>query len=279
MTDSTSTDADSASAGNAGDYRTSALGKDRPGERRRLGAIQSSVDEFSTDIFDGLGPRVDWDCLDLGAGAGSIAAWLAERCPAGRTVAVDIDTRYLDPAESAFEVAEADITDPGFAPGRFDLVHARFVLCHLPDRDAVLARAATWLKPGGWLVVTDPYQLPADTSPFPVMTRIMDAYRKVYAGHGADLTWSRRLPTLLAGAGLSSIEFTGKLACMGNLARDRWRPLIDQVATGLIATGEVTQTDLDEFHTLLADPTFIDIPQFTLAAWGRREDAADTPDQ
>lgn len=247
-------------------YRDSVLSKDTPGERRRLGSIQSSVDGFTTDILDGLGVGEDWECLELGAGAGSIADWLAQRCTAGRVVAVDIDTRYLG---DAYEVVEADITAPDFSPGRFDLVHARFVLCHLPDRDEVIRRAATWLKPGGWLVVTDPYQLPGETSPFPVMTRIMEAYREVMAGHGADLTWSRGLPSLLARAGLSSIDFTGRAACMGNLERDRWRPLIDQAAPGLLAAGQVTQSDLDEFHTLLADPTFVDIPQFTLAAWGQ----------
>jgi SAM-dependent methyltransferase len=250
----------------SGGYRDSVLSKDSPGERGRLGSIQSSVDGFTTDILDGLGVSEDWECLDLGAGAGSIADWLAKRCPSGRVVAVDIDTRYLG---DVYEVVEADITSPDFSPGKFDLVHARFVLCHLPDRDKVIRRAASWLKPGGWLVVTDPYQLPGETSPFPVMTRIMETYREVMAGHGADLTWSRGLPSLLAGAGLSSIDFTGRLACMGNLERDRWRPLIDQAAPGLLASGKVTQSDLDEFHALLADPTFIDIPQFTLAAWGQ----------
>jgi SAM-dependent methyltransferase len=249
-------------------YQDSLLGKDSPGEQRRLGAIQSTVDGFTTDILSGLGIADDWHCLELGAGAGSIARWLAERCTAGRVVAVDVDIRYLDSAANV-DVVQADITDQDFAPGRFDLVHARFLLCHLPGRDELIKRAAQWLKPGGWLVVTDPYQLPADTSPFPVMTRIMDAYRQVFAGHGADLTWARQVPTLLAQAGLSSIDFTGRLACMGNLDRDRWRPLIDQVVPGLLATGDVTQADVDEFHTLLADPTFIDIPQVTFAAWGR----------
>ncbi|WP_312880643.1 class I SAM-dependent methyltransferase [Actinokineospora xionganensis] len=251
----------------SGGYRDGVLSKDSPGERNRLGSIQSSVDGFTTGILDELGVDKDWACLELGAGAGSIADWLAERCPDGRVVAVDVDTRYLN--ADRYEVVDADITDAAFSPGRFDLVHARFVLCHLPERDKVVQRAASWLKPGGWLVVTDPYQLPGETSPFPVMTRIMDTYREVMAGHGADLTWARGLPSLLAGADLSSIDFTGRLACMGNLERDRWRPLIDQAAPGLLKSGKVTQADLDEFHTLLADPEFIDIPQFTLAAWGR----------
>ena len=47
-----------------------------------------------------------------------------------------------------------DVTvDP--CPGEpFDLIHARFVLCHLPGRQQVLQRLAGWLKPGGCLLIS-----------------------------------------------------------------------------------------------------------------------------
>ncbi|GGM49538.1 methyltransferase [Longimycelium tulufanense] len=251
-------------------YSTGALTKDSPTERTRLESIQSSTDAFSLDILTGLGLAPDWECLELGAGAGSIAYALAERCPRGRVVAVDVDTRYLDAGKAPnLEVVQADITDSDYAPGQFDLVHARFVFCHLAARDDLVARATRWLKPGGWLVVTDPYQLPADTSPFPAVRRLMAAYQDVYATHGADLTWARQIPSLLARNGLSSIDFVGRLGCMGNLARDRWQPLVNQVAPAMLESGAVSQADIDEFRERLNDPTFIDIPQFILTAWGR----------
>jgi SAM-dependent methyltransferase len=37
----------------------------------------------------------------------------------------------------------------------FDLVHARLVLCHLPEREQVLQRIMAALKPGGWIVIED----------------------------------------------------------------------------------------------------------------------------
>lgn len=252
-------------------YSGGVLSKDSPTERTRLNSIQSSVDVFSIGLLRALDPRPRWDCLELGAGAGSIAYWLAEQCPDGRVVAVDVDTRYLDAgAARNLDIVEQDITEDSYAPGLFDLVHARYLFSHLPARDEVLTRAASWLKPGGWLVLEEPYQLPAETSPFPVVRRIMAAYRAKYAEHGADLTWARSIPAALAGAGLADVDFTGRLACMGNLERDRWRPLIAQVSPALLEDGALSQTDLDEFTGLLDDPTFIDVPQFTLAAWGRR---------
>ncbi|GGS31273.1 class I SAM-dependent methyltransferase [Actinokineospora fastidiosa] len=239
----------------------------------RLGSIQSSTDGFTFGVLDGLGLPPDAHCLDLGAGAGSVAEDLVARCPRGRVVAVDIDVSHL--ADSPAEVVEADITDPAFDPGAFDLVHARFVLCHLAARDDVLARAAGWLRPGGWLVVTDPFQLPEETAAFPVVARIMAAYRKLQTG--ADLTWVRGVPSRMGAAGLADIGFAARPACMGNLDRDRWRPLIDQAAPALLARGLVTEDDLAEFRSRLLEPAFVDIPQISIAVWGRKPCIAGRP--
>ncbi|BFU45121.1 class I SAM-dependent methyltransferase [Krasilnikovia sp. MM14-A1004] len=254
-------------------YRTGMLSKDSPQERHRLESIQGSVDAVTVDILSALGVRSSRDCLELGAGAGSIAYWLADQCPDGRVVAMDIDTRYLDSGRCAnLEIQEADVTDEQYRPGRFDLIHARYLLCHLPGRDAVLARAATWLKPGGWLVVEEPYQLPAETSPFPLVRRLMAAYAHKYAQHGADLVWARSLPHLLARSGLTEVDYRGNLARMGGLGRDRWAPLIKQAGPSLVADGLITEADLAGFFALLADPAFVDIPQVTISAWARRPD-------
>lgn len=229
------------------------------------------MDAYTTGILRDLGITESWDCLELGAGAGSVAYWLAGQCPGGRVVAVDVDTRYLAPDRAPnLEVQQADITDRGYRPGSFDLIHARYLFCHLPGRDEVIARAAGWLKPGGWLVVADPYQLAPETSPFPLVRRLMAAYQRKYAAHGADLTWARGLPAVLARSGLTEVGFTGNLACMGNGARDRWRPLISQAGPAMVEDGLIDQADLDGFFALLDDPAFVDIPQVTIYAWGRR---------
>ncbi|RZU54052.1 methyltransferase family protein [Krasilnikovia cinnamomea] len=255
-------------------YSSGMLSKDSPRERERLESIQGSVDAVTVGILDNLGVRSSWHCLELGAGAGSIAYWLADHCRDGRVVAADIDTRYLDPGYAAhLEIQEVDVTAEAYRPGRFDLIHARYLLCHLPARDAVLARAATWLKPGGWLVVEEPYQLPAETSPFPLVRRLMAAYAHRYADHGADLTWARSLPHALARNGLTEVDYRGNLARMGCLGRDRWAPLIKQAGPSLVADGLITEGELAGFFELLADPTFVDIPQVTISAWARRPEA------
>jgi ubiquinone/menaquinone biosynthesis C-methylase UbiE len=76
-------------------------------------------------------------CLDAGAGTGSLAAALAERVgPTGSVTALDSDTRFLAPLEpERLVVVESDLTEGNLPVDRFDLVHARLVLEHLPERD------------------------------------------------------------------------------------------------------------------------------------------------
>ncbi|MEW2260755.1 class I SAM-dependent methyltransferase [Streptomyces sp. NPDC047869] len=252
-------------------YSTGMLGNSAPSERGRLESIQSSVDTFTTGILDRLPVQSSWDCLELGAGAGSIAYWLATRCPAGRVVAVDLDTHHLDAGRATnLEIQQADITGEDYAPGTFDLIHARYVFCHLPDRDEMLAKAASWLSPDGWLFIEEPYDLPAAHSSSRLVQRILAAYQQTYREHGADMTWARSLPSLLARNALTEVAYSGNLGCMGGLEKDRWAPLINRAAPALLDNGRVTDADLAEFAVLLKDPHFIDIPQITISAWGRR---------
>ncbi|MCZ1012619.1 methyltransferase domain-containing protein [Streptomyces lydicus] len=256
-------------------YTSGLLSNDADRERDRLESIQRGVDAFTTGVLDRLPIESSWNCLELGAGTGSIAYWFADRCPDGRVVAADLDTRHLDAGRAAnLEIQEADITGEDYAPGSFDLIHARYLFCHLPERDHMIERAAGWLSPGGWLLIEEPYHLPADTSPFPLVQRILDAYQRTYREHGADMTWARALPALLARNALTEVAYAGNLGCMGGLDQDRWLPLITQAAPALLAGGLVTEADLHEFATLLKDPAFIDIPQVTISAWGRRPGTA-----
>ena len=97
-------------------------------------------------------------CLEIGAGGGSIAIWLADLVgPSGRVVATDIDVRSLEAIDRSpsLEVRRHDVVQDPLEVGQFDLVHARLVLEHLPERDAVLTKLVRALRPGGWIVIED----------------------------------------------------------------------------------------------------------------------------
>jgi SAM-dependent methyltransferase len=68
-------------------------------------------------------------------------------------LATDLDTRFLESlADPTIEVRQHDIVRDSLPGPVFDLVHARLILVHLPERELGLANMAGALKPGGWLV-------------------------------------------------------------------------------------------------------------------------------
>lgn len=123
-------------------------------ERERLRGMEALWDAGSQALLDELGIGAGWNCLEVGAGGGSMVEWMAGR---GATVtAVDIDTRFIDHlASDLITVRRIDIREEDLPRSEFDLVHSRLVLEHLADRRHILDRLATTLRPGGWIVLED----------------------------------------------------------------------------------------------------------------------------
>src|SRR6187551_1170634 len=123
-------------------------------ERERLRKLERIFDgatrELLASTLDLEGRRV----LEIGAGAGSIARWLAEQVgPSGHVVALDTNTRFLDDLPGV-EVIEGSVLDVKLRP--FDLVHARYVAIHNADPARFLNAVVNQLAPGGWVVLEEP---------------------------------------------------------------------------------------------------------------------------
>ena len=74
-------------------YRLSASGRQET-EDERLGLLEQLFDPASRRRRDLVQPG--WCCLEVGAGRGSMAVWLAQQVgPTGEVVATDIDVGYL----------------------------------------------------------------------------------------------------------------------------------------------------------------------------------------
>jgi 2-polyprenyl-3-methyl-5-hydroxy-6-metoxy-1,4-benzoquinol methylase len=109
--------------------------------RARLDAIEAFLDPGTIKLIDRIDVAAGSHCLELGAGGGSIADYLSRRVgPAGRVVATDIDIRHLAARVSAtnIEVRQHDIVNDLLGAKEFDMIHARLVLEHIPERDMVL---------------------------------------------------------------------------------------------------------------------------------------------
>jgi SAM-dependent methyltransferase len=119
-------------------------------ESARLRLLEAGRDPGTISRLDRLGISPGWRCLEVGAGAGSIARWLAERVgPAGSVLATDINPRFLIDMPAGVHVRRLDILHDDIEVDTYDLVHCRAVLMHLPDPAAAIARMVAALRPGG----------------------------------------------------------------------------------------------------------------------------------
>ena len=153
----------------------------------------------------------------MGAGGGSIATWLCDRVgPTGHVVATDIDPRYLDAAgRPNLEVRRHDIASDPLPEAAFDLVHARLVLVHLPERENALLRIVRALKPGGWLLVEefDSLSMRPDPAidPDEVLLETYDALQRVMTARGVDLRYGQLLTGRFRAHGLVDVGAEGRL--------------------------------------------------------------------
>jgi ubiquinone/menaquinone biosynthesis C-methylase UbiE len=126
-------------------------------ERERLDTMTGPYDDESLAFCVAAGLSAGWRCLEVGPGTGRFAQRLADAVgEAGHVLAVDIETRLAaHVAGPNLDVRRLDVRTEPLPQAEFDLVHARLVVEHLPNRADVLARLVAALKPGGWLVVED----------------------------------------------------------------------------------------------------------------------------
>ena len=112
--------------------------------------------------LDRLGLREGWRCVDVGAGGGDVAVALAEVVGRdGRVYAVDSDPSARDAvAEAAAAhsqvVAITQAAEELLLPETVDLAFCRFLLLHVVDPVAVLAKMGDAVRPGGWVVAQEP---------------------------------------------------------------------------------------------------------------------------
>jgi len=174
-------------------------------ELARLAAMAKALDPYTRDRLQGvLGARPLASALEVGPGSGSVARWLGETYDPDQLVVLDNDRALLNRLEAPFvQLVHGDVTDPDLPrPGTFDLIHARCVLECVPDPEKVLERLASWLRPQGWLVVSD--LVPSvDLCREPELARTTPAvWAALCRAMGSDPEWGNSLPEPLARAGL-----------------------------------------------------------------------------
>lgn len=245
-------------------------------ERERLDSMTGLFDPATLAICDRLGLTPGWRCLDVGAGTGSLAQALAERvAPTGAVVALDVNTRFLDPlAGPHLEPVALDVTERALPRAEFDLVSSRLLLEHLPARSEVLSNMIRAVKPGGWVLVEDfdwSTALVVDP-PSDVHSRVARAIRSTFTRHGYDPHYGRSLPRRLRAAGLTNVATRAESIQVDAdpvHGVPQWELLADQLAPQLLAAGLVDQEELDAFHRLLHDGQTVCFAPLMVSCWGQ----------
>jgi SAM-dependent methyltransferase len=242
-------------------------------ERKRLAGMEELWDPGTRAAIESVGLAPGWSCLEIGAGGGSIADWLAERVgPDGEVLATDVSTRYLDALDKPnLEVREHDVLRDPLPEARFDLVHARLVVEHL-GRPA-LERMLPPLRPGGWLVLEDYSWAGAGVNPASeLLDRVTDAVLGFMSKAGFDPEYGRSLVHELEDVGLQDVGADGRARIYpgGGPGTAFMRLSLESLRGALIEAGALTDADVEQALALVDDPANVFISPLMIAAWGRK---------
>lgn len=245
---------------------------------QRFNALAELFDPVTFRHLLAIGVSAGWSCWEVGAGGATVPTWLSAQVgPSGRVVASDIDTSWMPGEGAPFEVLRRDVGVDDPPQGAFDLVHARLLLTHVPQRKAALDSMVRVLRPGGWLLLED-----ADPSLQPLIcpdesgaaqrlaNRLRRGFRTLMADRGADLAFGRTLPRLLREAGLEGVQADAFFPITSPACTALELATVQQIRDRLITAGLATESDIAEHLSNVASGELDLATAPLISAWGRK---------
>jgi SAM-dependent methyltransferase len=246
--------------------------------RSKLDTIARKADPETKRHLDGLGLFEGWNCLEIGAGTGTLSQWLAGRVGStGRVVATDLDTRALEGLDVPnLEVVKNNVDEEPLPAGPFDLIVARYLFEWLADPHAVLSKIVGALAPGGWLLI-ESSNWGALPPPWQGAPEQLQKARKAFfeflsrsSGYNPDI--GRQLPNLLEAANLRGVGATGRATLLrgGSQEVQLYKYELELAGAPIVAAGRITKADLATVLEIYDDPKFCMMSPMTITAWGRK---------
>lgn len=252
--------------------------------RERLRVVARIFGSGTADFLDTVGIREGTACLDVGCGGGDVSTELARRVgPAGRVLGIDRDAVSLDIARTEasaqhlpnVDYEEIDVFDLEHESG-FDAVYSRFLLTHLDDPAAALARMVRALRPGGVVALEDidftGHFCDPECDAFREYVRL---YTEVVKAKGGDPNIGPRLPNMLRQAGLGDVrmrvsqpaDIQGETKLINPITMQCISEAV--IAAGLALEEEVSCTVDALFDAARDDRTVLSTPRI-VQAWARK---------
>ncbi|HZE37174.1 MAG TPA: methyltransferase domain-containing protein [Stackebrandtia sp.] len=232
--------------------------------RQHLSYVETIFDRTSTQFLEEIDIKPGQRCLDVGAGAGSITRWMADKVgDQGKVVALDKNVGYIEETAN-IETHECDVIEGLPVDGTFDVIHVRLLLMHLPQREAIFKTLVDALAPGGWLVIGDFNGRPQTAIEVPKESDRKVWEHVMYLSHGVvspamgiDFDWALTVSRHMEEAGLNTIDALeysntvrgGSAGCMMHLN-------LNMQAEPLLRKHGATTEEIERYRELMVDPHF-----------------------
>ena len=242
--------------------------------------------EHTKALLDPIALAPEARVLDLGCGRGGALDLLSELAgPSGCVVGLDQDATSLAAARALVrerelgnvEIVQADARATGLPRSSFDLVHVEMLLVNLPAPEQVVEEIARLVKPGGWVAAMEPdHALRVCYPPHPALQRLCGLLAMAHRQDGADSYVGRRLPHLLATAGMADIAVEARAPVYppGHPQRTLCPDLVRNLRPRILRWGLIDERELDRLdHAArlhLDDPETLSVPVTYFVARARK---------
>lgn len=248
--------------------------------------IQSKTWEPDAQIiFDRIGVKPGWKCLDLGCGPSGVLKALSLMVgDQGQVWGVDSNPFCVQAAGKFvsqnnlcnIKLINGDFFAQPLKPHSFDLVHVRFVFTHAGCDQALLNQMVKLTRPGGYVISQESDWSTWNCYPYSrAWYMLRDALIQMIAINGGDINAGQRNYQMLLNAGLEDVQIRSSILALplGHPLRFGMTRMARSMRSRLLNYGILKEKEFDELISecdqVLADP-FVIVTSYLLSqVWGR----------
>jgi len=246
---------------------------------RRFEALSAIFDKVTFSHCEHLGISAGWKVWEVGAGGTSVIQWLADKVgKSGIVTATDIDISWASKAVADnVAISKHDVVSGPAQEEIFDLVHARLVLVHVPERQTALQNMIRALRPGGLLLLEDadpalqPLACINETGPPQALAnKLRHAFRHLMSSRGVDLKYGRKLPGLLREHGLHNVGADCFFPVAEPFCNVLETATVKLIAPQILAANLATSDELEQHLSNIASGALDLTTAPLISAWGKK---------